>query len=379
MKLDQWISVGGKQLRCGYTTGTCAAGAARCAAEALLTGQFPALVRIQTPAGIEVELEPEQCSLTAQSASCAIRKDGGDDIDATHDALIYATVSKIPQGIDIDGGEGVGRVTLPGLDQPVGNAAINSVPRRMIARELEAALTLHGKTHGLQAIISVPGGAELAKKTMNARLGIVGGISILGTSGIVRPMSRQALVDTTRAELRQLSATGTKDLLLVPGNFGADFSRDVLGLDLAHAAQCSNYIGEALDIASELTFRSVLLVGHIGKLCKLAAGIFDTHSHTADGRREVFVTHAALCGGSPQLLQRLYHCAVTDQCIALLSEAQLLEPVMASISDAIGEQLQRRCGAVQVEALFFSKVYGILGQTPGAALLLSLHQKEVIP
>ncbi len=375
MKLEQMISVNGKQLRCGYTTGTCAAGAARCAAEALLTGKFPALVRVNTPAGIVVDLEPEACILTASSAACGVRKDAGDDVDATDGALIVAAVTRIPKGIEIDGGQGVGRVTHPGLDQPVGAAAINSVPRAMIAAELQAVLEARSLNCGLRAVISVPEGEKLASKTMNARLGIVGGISILGTSGIVRPMSRQALVDTTRAEIRMLAASGKRDLLLVPGNFGTDFSRDVLGLDITQAAECSNYIGEALDCCSELNFRSVLLVGHIGKLCKLAAGIFDTHSRTADGRREVFVTHAALCGGERQLLQKLYQCAVTDECLALLEEASLLAPVMESMGAAIGEALHRRGGSIQVEGVFFSKAYGILGQTAGAAGLLDLHRK----
>jgi cobalt-precorrin-5B (C1)-methyltransferase len=376
VKLEQMVSVDGKQLRCGYTTGTCAAGAARCAAEALLTGKFPALVIIHTPSGIPVSLEPENCILSPDFASCAVRKDGGADIDATHGALITATVTKILHGIEIDGGEGVGRVTRPGLDQPVGAAAINSVPRQMITKELEAALEKAGASHGLRAVISVPDGEALAAKTMNGRLGIVGGISILGTSGIVRPMSRQALVDTTRVELNQLYATGVRDLLLVPGNYGTDFSRDQLGLDMSQAAECSNYIGEALDCAAEKGFRSVLLVGHIGKLCKLAAGIFDTHSRTADGRREVFVTHAALCGGSGDLLKALYQCQVTDQCLALLDEADLLTPVMGHMAQAIGENLRRRGGCAQVECLFFSKVYGILGQTEGASELLALHREK---
>lgn len=377
MKLEQMISVDGKRLRCGYTTGTCAAGAARCAAEALLTGKFPAAVRINTPAGIAVELEPEECSLTSDAASCGIRKDAGDDIDVTDGALIMATVTRIPSGIEIDGGQGIGRVTRPGLDQPVGAAAINRVPRRMIAGELKRTLEAAREPGGLRAVISAPKGEELAEKTMNARLGIVGGFSILGTSGIVRPMSRQALVDTTRAELKMLAASGKRDLLLVPGNFGTDFSRDVLGLDIAEAAECSNYIGEALDCCSELGFRSVLLVGHIGKLCKLAAGVFDTHSRTADGRREVFVTHTALCGGERALLERLYLCAVTDECLALLEEASLLAPVMERMAAAIGENLHRRAKGVQAEALFFSKVYGVLGQTSGAAQLLSLHRKGI--
>ena len=290
--LEHYIAVGQQAMRCGYTTGTCAAAAARAAAEALLTGTFPAQVTIETPAGVAVTVEPEDCTCSAGSASCAVRKDGGDDIDVTHGAKIFAAVTRIPAGIEIDGGDGVGRVTKAGLDQPVGAAAINTGPRRMIEKELTEALRGHGG--GLRAVISVPEGAALAQKTFNPRLGIVGGISILGSTGIVRPMSRQALVDTTRAELSVRRSEGVADLLLTPGNYGDAFARETLGLDMAKAVQCSNYIGAALDDAVRLGFSSVLLVGHLGKLTKLAAGITDTHSRTADGRREVFVTHAAL-------------------------------------------------------------------------------------
>ena len=374
MKLEHYISVGGKKLRCGYTTGTCAAGAARCAAEALLTGQFPAQIRVETPAGIPVALEPEECRLGEGSASCGIRKDAGDDIDVTDGALIVATVTRIPSGTEVDGGEGIGRVTRPGLDQPVGAAAINHVPREMIASELRAALEAHHASGGLRAVISAPQGEELARKTFNPRLGIEGGFSILGTSGIVRPMSRDAIVETTRAELSVLRAGGAEDVILSPGNYGADFARDSLNLDIRSLSQCSNYIGEALDSCRELGFRSVLLVGHIGKLCKLAAGVFDTHSRTADGRREVFVTHAALSGGSRELLEQLYACSTTDACLPLLEEAGILQPTMDSMVRAIGENLRRRGGEVQAEAVVFSNARGVLGETEQAEELLKLHR-----
>ena len=376
MKLEHYISVGGKQLRCGYTTGTCAAGAARCAAEALLTGRFPAAVRIETPAGITVRLEPEECCLGADSASCGIRKDAGDDIDVTDGALIIAAVTHIPDGIEIDGGSGIGRVTRPGLDQPVGAAAINRVPREMIAAELRRSLEAHHASGGLRAVISAPQGEELAKKTFNPRLGIEGGLSILGTSGIVRPMSRQAIIDTTRTELRMLAAAGSRDVLLVPGNYGAEFARDVLLLDLSQGAQCSNYIGEAIDCCRELGFRSVLLVGHIGKLCKLAAGVFDTHSRTADARREVFVTYAALAGGQHKLLAQLYQCTTTDACIPLLREAGILQGTMEGVTHAVEENLVRRGGELQVEAILFSKTAGVLGMTSGAKELMHRQQIE---
>lgn len=372
--LEQYMDVGQKRMRCGYTTGTCAAGAARAAAEALLSGSFPAQVCVETPAGIAVTLEPEALELGLDWAACGVRKDAGDDCDVTDGALIVATVTRIKTGIVIDGGQGVGRVTRPGLNQPVGAAAINSGPRKMIEEQLLAAL--QGHDGGLKAVISVPEGEKLAAKTFNPRLGIEGGISILGSTGIVRPMSRQALVDTTRAEMKVHRAEGITDLLMAPGNYGVAFARETLGLDMDRAVQCSNYIGDALDAAVNLGFSSVLLIGHMGKLCKLAAGITDTHSRTADGRREVFVTHAALCGGDRDLLQKLYESATTDAAMELLEQADLVQPVLDSLAKAIGETLQHRAGSINVQAIFFSQTANAVGMTDGAAALLSKHQNH---
>lgn len=369
--LEHYMAVGQKQMRCGYTTGTCAAGAARAAAEALLTGSFPAHVVIETPAGIPVTVEPEALDCGHGWAACGVRKDAGDDCDATDGALIMATVTRLEDGIVIDGGKGVGRVTRPGLNQPVGAAAINSGPRKMIEEQLRQALT--GHTGGLKAVISVPEGEAIAAKTFNPRLGIEGGISILGSTGIVRPMSRQALVDTTRAEMTVHRAEGVADLLMAPGNYGAAFAREQLGLDMDKAVQCSNYIGEALDSAVNLGFSSVLLIGHMGKLSKLAAGITDTHSRTADGRREVFVTHAALCGGDRPLLEALYGAATTDAAMDLLAQAGLVKPVMDSMARAIGETLRHRAGAMNAQAIFFSQSAGFVGMTDGADALLEKH------
>ncbi len=369
--LEHYMAVGQKQMRCGYTTGTCAAGAARAAAEALLTGAFPAQVVIETPAGIPVTVEPEAMDWGPGWAACGVRKDAGDDCDVTNGALIMATVTPLDGEIVIDGGRGVGRVTRPGLNQPVGAAAINAGPRRMIEEQLRQALT--GHTGGLKAVISVPEGEAMAARTFNPRLGIEGGISILGSTGIVRPMSRQALVDATRAEMAVHRAEGVADLLMAPGNYGAAFAREQLGLDMDKAVQCSNYIGEALDSAVNLGFSSVLLIGHMGKLSKLAAGITDTHSRTADGRREVFVTHAALCGGDRALLEALYGAATTDAAMDLLAQAGLVRPVMEAMARAIGETLRRRAGSMNAQAIFFSQSAGFVGMTAGARALLEKH------
>ena len=375
-KLELYIPVGRQKLRCGYTTGTCAAAAAAGAAARLLTGETLPAVRIATPAGVTVEAELLQHAAGEGWAACAVRKDGGDDPDVTDGALIFARVERTDTpGIIIDGGEGVGRVTLPGLDQPVGAAAINSTPRRMIAEQLESAAAKAGYTGGLRAVISVPEGEALAKRTFNPRLGIVGGISILGTSGIVKPMSEAALLDSLYLEMDQRRAAGTEDLLLTPGNYGESFAREVLGLNLHRWCMCSNYLGAAIDHAAGAGFRSVLVVGHLGKLIKAAAGCMNTHSKTADARRETLTAHAALAGADRALLRALFDSPTTDAGVELLKQAGLLGPVMASIGEALDGQLKRRAGeGLTIEALFFSNQYGILGKTPGAEALLALHR-----
>ncbi len=374
--LELYIPVGKKRLRCGYTTGTCAAAAAAGAARLLLTGERLPAVKVDTPAGITVEAQLLDHAAGPDWASCAVRKDGGDDPDVTDGTLICARVEKrCAPGVTIDGGTGVGRVTRPGLNQPVGQAAINSTPRRMIAAQVEQAMAQAGYTGGLTVTISVPEGEALAGRTFNPRLGIVGGISILGTSGIVRPMSEAALIDSLYLEQDVAKAAGVKDLLVTPGNYGDSFAAETLGLDLTHRCTCSNYIGHAIDHAAGLGFSSLLLVGHLGKLIKVAAGCMNTHSKVADGRRETLTAHAALAGGPPELLRALFDSPTTDAGVALLQKAGLLEPVMASIARALEEQLRRRAGPeLAIEAIFFSNQYGMLGKTSGAEGLLARHR-----
>lgn len=376
-KLEYYIPVGRQRLRCGYTTGTCAAAAARGAAQALLTGIRPAGVEIDTPAGVRVQVELLDWSAGADWAMCAVEKDGGDDPDVTDGMRIYARVSRRSDGmLRVDGGEGVGRVTRRGLDQPPGAAAINSTPRRMIAEQLAAALREAGDHGGLEAVISVPGGEVLARKTFNPRLGIRGGISILGTSGIVRPMSEAALVDSITLELDMAHAAGVQHLLVTPGNYGEDYARDHLGLETEGCISCSNYLGAAIDHAAGLGFSSFLLVGHLGKLVKVAGGAMNTHSRTADGRRETMAAHAALCGAPRGLVERVFEAATTDAALELLEEAGLREDVMASLTRALYENLRHRAGEeMEIQAVVFSNRFGLLGQTPGASELLARHRR----
>ncbi len=372
MAFEHFIRSGQRLMRCGYTTGSCAALAASGAARYLLTGEAPETARLVTPKGWAVEVPLLDCAREGGAARCAVRKDAGDDPDATDGCLVCATVHKTPRGILIDGGEGVGRVTKPGLDQPVGAAAINTVPRQMIASALEAVSAEVGYAGGLAVTISVPGGAELARRTFNPHLGVEGGISILGTSGVVEPMSERALVDTIAVELRQAASGGAKRLILTQGNYGEAFLRaqglDRLGIP---CVKCSNYIGEALDAAACEGFREILLVGHIGKLVKLAGGVMNTHSKWADCRAELFAAHAAACGADTALCRALMDAATADACLALLDGAALREAVLLSLLAAMQRHLDRRTGdALRAGALTFSNEYGRLGETETAKELL---------
>ena len=368
----------GKNLRCGYTTGSCATAAAKAAATMLLTGERVDSVRIDTPKGITLNLEPLQVELAENYVSCAIRKDSGDDPDDTNGILVFAKVERaVEPGVHIEGGVGVGRVTKPGLACAVGGPAINPTPRRMITSEVGSVMEQTGYTDGLMVTISIPEGVEIAKKTFNPRLGIIGGLSVLGTSGIVEPMSEKALIETMYVEMRAQKARGNKDLLVFFGNYGEDFTRDVMQLDLEGAVTCSNFVGELLDYAVYLGFETLLLIGHSGKLVKLAQGVMNTHSKYADCRTELFALQAMFHGASVEVGKEIYGCLTTDEVTKVLKREQLFEPVMEQVTQKIDFYMQHRVhGKIKTAAFMFSNVYGVLGKTEHADALIQLHKKK---
>ena len=385
-----------KKLRNGFTTGSCAASACRAAALALLMGETPLVVRIITPKGEPYEPEIEDLRKMDGAVSCAVRKDGGDDIDATHGMPVYAIVSTrpdhpaftsahdwenvqfpkkeaaagsaAPRRIFIDGGTGVGRVTKPGLDQPVGNAAINHVPREMITGELEDVMERAGYTGSLFAEIWLPEGERIAKKTFNPRFGIEGGLSILGTSGVVEPMSEKALIDTIRVELRQKSVLDPEKVVVSPGNYGQDFMLRTYGYDLDESVKCSNFIGLTMEMCAQLGFKKVLLVGHAGKLIKVAGGIMNTHSREADCRMEVTAACALRAGADAGLCRKILDCVSTEEAIRILEEAGLCREAMAVAMKKIQENLQRRAGDdMSVDCMMYTNDAGLLAATKGAS------------
>lgn len=372
MSFDHSIRSGQRLLRCGYTTGTCAALAAQGAARLLLTGQAPQEITLLTPKGWEVSVCPDLCQMQQGAAVCSVRKDAGDDADVTDGLPVTATVTRTDAtDIVIDGGKGVGRVTKPGLDQPVGAAAINHVPRQMIWQQVKDVCRETGYNGGLSVIISVEGGEEAARRTFNPQLGVEGGLSILGTSGIVEPMSEQAIVDTIALEIHQQAAV-SRQLILTPGNYGMDFLHgqgwDRRGVPVV---KCSNFLGEALDCAAMEGTEQLLLVGHIGKLVKVAGGIMNTHSRYADCRTELFCAHAAMCGAGTAVCCALMEAATADACLEILNEAGLGDAVMDSLLSAIQQHLEHRVGnRCQVGAAVFSNQFGLLGITPPAKEML---------
>ena len=297
--------------------------------------------------------------------------------DVTTGLPVIASVALRPElsgEVRIHGGEGVGRVTKPGLDQPVGEAAINHVPRAMIKEALEKEAESAGYAGGFDVTISIEGGAETAKRTFNPHMGVEGGLSVLGTSGIVEPMSQQAILDTIQLEMGQaaLRAVSPRRLILAPGNYGLDYLHEKMpALKNIPVVKTSNFIGDTMDMAAAFHFEEVLLVGHIGKLVKLAGGVMNTHSRTADCRTELLCAHAALCGASRDVCAALMNAATTDACMEILDGAEMREPVLSSLLDAIQLHLDRRAaGAFRVGAVLFSNQYGPLGQTRTAKELL---------
>ena len=301
MNLDEmYVIKEGKKLRCGYTTGSCAAGAAKAAAIMLELGEKLNFVEIDTPAGIRLKLEVKNHSIEDDWASCCIIKDGGDDPDVTDGMEIYAKVRKRNDDkVYIDGGEGIGRINRKGLFGEIGEAAINPVPRQMIEKEVKGV-----SNSGYDVIVYAPMGSEIGKKTYNKNIGIDGGISIIGTKGIVYPMSEEALIKTIYLEVDTVIEKHGKDsIILVPGNYGEKIA-DSLGYKEGKV-KISNYIGDSLHYVYNSGIKSITLIGHIGKFAKLSIGVFNTHSGVCDARLEAFIYYLALRNAPMSLLNKV--------------------------------------------------------------------------
>lgn len=372
-----------KELRKGFTTGSCGAAAAKAALYMLLTGSVKDEIEIITPGGAVFRTEVKDIFREGNRVRCAVVKDGGDDPDVTTGLHVTAEVRAEERTdgaleIRIEGGPGVGRVTLPGLDQPVGNAAINRVPRQMIEKELSEVAELLDFRGRIRVILSVPGGEAAAERTFNPRLGIEGGISILGTTGIVEPMSTRAILDTIRVELNQRKALGDRIAAVSPGNYGLNFMKETYGYDLNRSVKCSNYVGDTVDMVRELDFRGMLLTGHIGKLIKVSGGIMNTHSKEGDARMELLAAGVIRAGGSMDTLRGILNCRVTEEALGIIQAESpaLLRMSMESVMDRILYYLRKRAGEeLPVECILYSNEFGLLAASPGAMDMLEKLRK----
>lgn len=423
------IIQGQNKLKMGYTTGSCSAAATKAAVYMMLTGKRYEYVKLNTPKGIELKLNVHNQEFQENSAMCSIKKDAGDDPDVTHGLHIFAKVNMIYENdffapplscnpyiekievrgklieIMIYGGKGVGKVTKIGLSCEQGKSAINPVPRKMIASSIKEALeenlkietVRYDSTAGFNSKelpkqiwveIEVENGEETALKTFNPKLGIIGGISILGTSGIVEPMSEKALIDTIKTEIKQFSKLNIEEgkdlnkippMLVCPGNYGRDYAKEELGLDLENGVKCSNYIGEMLDYSCYLNIPKILLIGHAGKLIKLAAGVMNTHSSSADSRQEVMVAHGALNGASRGTLEKVMAAISIEEMIDIINEESenLGLKTFDSIEKKIREHVDHRTRKkIQVEYIIFTKTHKAVIYSSGALKFLK-EIKEV--
>lgn len=389
--MEQYVMRYQKKLRCGITTGTCATAAAAAAAAHLLCRKPQNSITVHTPKGITIEVQAALSCQNEEKAEYKVIKDSGDDPDVTAGIEIYASVERMQKdsvpptsvfrderypNLFLDGAEGIGRVTKEGLEQRPGQAAINAVPRQMIFQAVGEIAGLAGCMEPLMITLRIPKGRELAARTFNPRLGIEGGLSVLGTSGILEPMSEKAIIDTIEAEIRQLNAQGRKALLVTPGNYGQGYVADYLRFEAEYAIKCSNYVGDTLDLAIAYGFEDFLLAGNIGKLVKLAAGIMNTHSRVADGRCETFAAHTALCGGEQWQIEKIMNSITTEEILLYLENWNLRQKVMDSICRKIQQCLLHRTGgSIRAGVVVFSEKFGYLGETEEAGEIIQRIRK----
>ena len=387
---EMYVYKNQQKLRWGYTTGTCGTAASMAAALMLFGQKRVSHVKVSTPKGIDLDLEIEETRFTKEQAVCAVRKDSGDDPDVTNGIAVYSRVSFRNNKQETEGyiwengglclrltsGEGVGTVTKPGLACEVGKPAINPVPREMIFTHVEKVCRQYGFQGSLNIEIFIPQGAEISKKTFNPRMGIKGGISLLGTSGMVEPMSEKALIDSIRVEMTQHAAMGEQYMLVTPGNYGADYLREHMELPFEKNIKCSNYVGETIDMAVDMGVKGILFISHIGKFVKVAAGIMNTHSHSADARMEVLCSNAIRAGGDLACARSILQCNTTDEALRVIDENNILKETMKEITDRIQFYLDHRSyQQILLGAVIFSNEYGYLGQTANAAELIDKISK----
>lgn len=395
-----------KKLREGVSTGSCMTGGAAAAAQWIVTGKCPDVIRVDTPIGktlyLDVIPKSERTDLSQEVVSkseetntsiemntskdfntfaekgrsvnrdrvlrtCGIIKDAGDDPDVTGGSEIVTTVELLPEKGEISfvGDEGIGVVTQEGLKLPVGEPAINPVPRQMVCKALREIIG----DHGAIVTVSIPGGRELAKKTFNPRLGIEGGLSILGTTGIVRPMSEEAMKDSLMVELDMYAKQGHRSILFVLGTTGENALKAQFG-EFRCVLQVSNYIGFMIEEAVERGFTDILIGGFVGKLVKVASGTMNTHSHISDGRIETICTHAALHGASTEVIRKIYACVTTKAAMKIVEEEGLTD-IWKDMAQKASDYCKKTAhGMADVGIIFLDGSNAVLAESENARKVL---------
>ncbi|HBG8550611.1 TPA: cobalt-precorrin-5B (C(1))-methyltransferase [Clostridioides difficile] len=397
--MEEYVYIDGKKYRRGYTTGSCATGASKAAVYMLITKNRINTINIDTPKGIPLLLKVDNINISDTFVECSIKKDGGDDIDATHTMDIYARAeivskndknkgyltlkdidslstnseckSELYKFIRVYGGTGIGVVTKKGLSVDVGKPAINPTPLKMINHEIRKLIgdnfeSILGNDKVLKITIFAPQGETVAKKTFNPRLGIVGGISIIGTTGIVEPMSDEGWKKSLSIELQMKKEQGLDKIILVPGNHGEQFIREKLNLDIKYVVRVSNFIGYMIKEAQRIGYKKILMAGHIGKFIKVSAGIFNTHSKVADARNEILVANLALMGARYEFLNKINQCVTTEEAVELINSSEYREVyniLSNKCRERVKQYLNEDSDDIDVEVIIFSMDKSLLGKS----------------
>ena len=375
--MEDYVYIDGKKYRRGYTTGSCATAASKASVHMLLTNKKIENINIDTPKGIPLTLNVKNIELKDNLAICSIEKDGGDDIDATHGMDIFAKaelIDKEDEDVIVTGGVGVGVVTKKGLSVEVGKHAINPVPMRMIRSEISKILGENNKflpkNKSLKVTIFAPQGVEIAKKTFNPRLGIIGGISILGTTGIVEPMSEEGWKKSLSIEMEMKKAQGIDKIILVPGNHGEEFIREHLKIDMNYCVRMSNFVGYMLSEAKRIGFKKILMAGHIGKFIKISAGIFNTHSKVCDARNEIMISNLALMGASLEFLKEINECVTAEGAVEIIDKSDYTDIYNILCNKCKQRAEQYLHNEVEIEFYMFRMDKSLLGKSDKADLLM---------
>lgn len=397
--MEEYVYIDGKKYRRGYTTGSCATGASKAAVYMLITKNRINTINIDTPKGIPLLLKVDNINISDTFVECSIKKDGGDDIDATHTMDIYARAeivakndknkgyltlkdidslstnseckSELYKFIRVYGGTGIGVVTKKGLSVDIGKPAINPTPLKMINHEIRKLIgdnfeSILGNDKVLKITIFAPQGETVAKKTFNSRLGIVGGISIIGTTGIVEPMSDDGWKKSLSIELQMKKEQGLDKIILVPGNHGEQFIREKLNLDIKYVVRVSNFIGYMIKEAQRIGYKKILMAGHIGKFIKVSAGIFNTHSKVADARSEILVANLALMGARYEFLNKINQCVTTEEAVELINNSEYREVyniLSNKCRERVKQYLNEDSDDIDVEVIIFSMDKSLLGKS----------------